>query len=94
MFRYVYQFTYIRANYIATYMIYYDLLCGKLVMHYQESAHDYLYICLHLIGNGYELVEAVGAIVIGHFSIDGELKKEHFTSRHHNMLVVSQAYKN
>ena len=25
---------------------------------------------------------------MGHFSVDGELKKEHYTAKHHNMLVV------
>ena len=35
------------------------------------------------------MVEATGVIVVGHFSIDGELKQDHYTSRHHNMIVVS-----
>ena len=39
-------------------------------------------------GSSFELVEATGVIVVGHFSVDGELKKEHYTAKHHNMLVV------
>lgn len=27
-------------------------------------------------------------IIVGHFSIDGEMKKEHYSAKHHNMLVV------
>ena len=27
-------------------------------------------------------------IVVGHFSSNGELQKEHFTSKHHNIFVV------
>ena len=41
------------------------------------------------VGTGYELVDATGVIIVGHFSIDGQLKKDHFTTRHHNMIVVS-----
>ena len=40
------------------------------------------------IGSGFQLVEATGVIVVGHFSIDGELKKEHYSAKNHNMLVV------
>ena len=40
------------------------------------------------LGGGYELVDAVGLVVFGHFSIDGQLKKEHFTEKHHNIFVV------
>jgi len=39
-------------------------------------------------GAGLELVEAVGLVVIGHFSLDGQLKKEHCAERHHYMLVA------
>ena len=38
-------------------------------------------------GGGLELVDAVGVVVIGHFSLDGQLKKEHYTQKHHNMLL-------
>ena len=38
----------------------------------------YLYIGI------YELVDAVGMIIVGHFSINGELQKEHYTRKHHN----------
>ena len=41
-----------------------------------------------LIGGGLRLVEAVGIVVVGHFSLDGQLKREHFTERHHNMFVT------
>jgi len=44
---------------------------------------------LHFTGSGHQLVEATGIVIIGHFSIDGQLKKDHCTSRHHNMVVVS-----
>ena len=43
---------------------------------------------LHTLVDGLELVDATGVIVVGHFSIDGELKKEHYTKRHHNMFVI------
>ena len=33
-------------------------------------------------------MDAVGLVVLGHFSIDGQMKKEHFTGKHHNMFVV------
>lgn len=39
-------------------------------------------------GSGLELVEAVGLVIVGHFSLDGQLKKEHYTEKHHNMFVV------
>ena len=39
-------------------------------------------------GSGLEFVEAVGLVIIGHFSLDGQLKKEHYTEKHHNMFVV------
>ena len=48
-------------------------------MHYSMHSHT---------GNGFQLVEATGIIVVGHFSIDGELKKEHYSTKNHNMLVV------
>lgn len=54
----------------------------------------YTYICISYIlnlGSGYELVDAVGVIIVGHFSIDGELKKKHFTRRHHNIFVVNNS---
>ena len=35
------------------------------------------------------MVDATGIIIIGHFSIDGQLKEGHYTTRHHNMVVVS-----
>lgn len=41
------------------------------------------------IGAGYKLVDATGVIIVGHFSIDGQLKEGHYTTRHHNMVVVS-----
>ena len=34
------------------------------------------------------MVEAAGLIIIGHFSLDGQLKKEHYTEKHHDMFVV------
>ena len=39
-------------------------------------------------GSSFQLVEATGVIIVGHFSIDGELRKEHYSAKHHNMLVV------
>ena len=39
-------------------------------------------------GGGLELVDAVGVVVIGHFSLDGQLKKEHYTQKHHNMFII------
>ena len=44
--------------------------------------------CALILGGGFELVDAVGIVVLGHFSIDGQLKKEHFTEKHHNIIVV------
>ena len=41
-----------------------------------------------LTGSSFQLVEATGVIIVGHFSIDGELKKEHYSAKHHNMIVV------
>ena len=38
---------------------------------------------------GYELVDETGIIIIGHFSIDGQLKECHYTTQHRNMVVVS-----
>ena len=35
------------------------------------------------------MVDAIGVSVVGHFSIDGELKQDYCTSRHHNMIMVS-----
>jgi len=32
------------------------------------------------VGTGYELVDATGVIIVGHFSIDGQLKRDHFTT--------------
>ena len=46
-----------------------------------------MYLLLY-IGSGYELVNAVGIIVVGHFSINGELQKEHYTRKHHNIFVA------
>ena len=40
------------------------------------------------LGGGFELVDAIGLVVLGHFSLDGQLKKEHFTEKHHNIFVV------
>ena len=39
-------------------------------------------------GNGLQLVETTEVIVVGNFSIDRELKKEHYSTKNHNMLVV------
>ena len=41
------------------------------------------------VGTGYELVDATGVILVGRFSIDGQLQEGHYTTRHHNMIVVS-----
>jgi len=41
-----------------------------------------------IIGNGFQLVDAVGVVVLGHFSIDDQVGKEHFAKRHHNIFVV------
>lgn len=30
----------------------------------------------------------MGLVVIGHFSLDGQLKNEHYAERHHNMFVA------
>lgn len=38
-------------------------------------------------GGGFGLVDAVGLVVLGHFSLDGQLKKEHYTEKHHNMFI-------
>ena len=46
------------------------------------------YVCTY-VGAGYELIDATGVIIVGHFSIDGQLKEGHYTTRHHNMVVVS-----
>ena len=35
------------------------------------------------------MVYATGIIIISHFSIDGQLKEGHYTTRHHNMVLVS-----
>lgn len=45
-------------------------------------------MCILHTGSSFQLVEATGVIIVGHFSIDGELKKEHYSAKHHNMLVV------
>ena len=39
---------------------------------------------------GCSLVPAIGGIAVGHFSIDGELKPEHYNSNtvHHNVFVA------
>jgi len=34
-----------------------------------KSLHTY-------VGTGYELVDATGVIIVGHFSIDGQLKRD------------------
>ena len=39
-------------------------------------------------GSSYQLVKATSVMVVGHFSIDGQLKKEHYLAKHHNMIVV------
>ena len=44
-------------------------------------------------GSSFQLVEATGVIIVGHFSIDGELKEEHYSAKHHNMLVVQERKK-
>jgi len=59
----------------------YKLVCWSYSLH-----DDY-------IGSGFELVDAVGVIVINHFSIDGQVRKEHFTKKHHNMFIVDKKQK-
>ena len=44
-------------------------------------------ICSLILGGGFGLVDAVGLVVLGHFSLDGQLKKEHYTEKHHNMFI-------
>jgi len=39
------------------------------------------------------LVDAVGLIVVGHFFIDGQVRKEHFSKRLGNMVVVDNKQK-
>ena len=46
-----------------------------------------------IIGSGFQLVDAVGVVVLGHFSIDGQVRKEHFSKRHHNIFVVDNKQK-
>lgn len=43
-----------------------------------------------LVGIAQGLVQSVGAIVIGHFSMDGKLKADHFnfTSAIRNMFII------
>ena len=41
-------------------------------------------------GSGLELVEAVGLVVVGHFSLDGQLKKVHYTEKHHMFVVENR----
>ena len=58
---------------------------------YSFNTHTQTHIIIiiaNLAGAGFELVDAVGLVVLGHFAIDGQLKKEHYTERHHNMFVV------
>ena len=40
------------------------------------------------IGSGHQFIEDTGVIIVGHFSLDGELKKEHYAKKHHDMLIV------
>jgi len=46
---------------------------------------------LTFTGAGYNLVIATGVVIISHFSI-GTVKQDHYTVRHHNMVVVSGKY--
>ena len=41
-------------------------------------------------GQGRGLVPAIGGIAVGHFSIDGQIKAEHYNSStmHHNVFVA------
>lgn len=57
------------------------------VMYVAGCIYIQTHVYLHA-GNSFQLVEATGVIIVGHFSIDGELKKEHYSVKHHNMLVV------
>ena len=38
------------------------------------------------------MVKAVGLVVVGRFSLYGQLKKEHYTEKHHNMFVVENRH--
>ena len=55
-------------------------------MQYYEYVNYKFY--KNVLGGGFELVDAVGVIVLGHFSIDGQLKKEHYTRKQHNIFIV------
>ena len=48
-------------------------------------------LCVY-VGAGYELIDATGVIIVGHFSIDGQLKEGHYTTRHHNMVNLLNDY--
>ena len=43
--------------------------------------------CASILGSGFELVDTVGIVVLGHFSIDRQLKEEHFMEKHHNIAI-------
>ena len=47
-----------------------------------------MFLSCTCIGSGHQLVEATGVMIVGHFSIDGQLKKEHYSKKHHDMLVI------
>ena len=48
---------------------------------------------IYYLGSGFQLVDAVGVVALGHFSIDGQVRKEHFSERHRNIFVVDNKEK-
>jgi len=44
----------------------------------------------YYVGSGFQLVDVV---VLGHFYINGQVRKEHFLKKHHNIFVVDNKQK-
>ena len=43
--------------------------------------------CSFIVGGRFGLVDAVGLVVLGQFSLNRPLKKEHYTEKHHNIFI-------